>query len=171
MNTRRWVALLGALGALLVAAACTSSPANGTSSLSEPAAYVTAIRWYVDTEIGTSATPATGALVLYVAPADGKAISVQAQASVVVDLADMKDRVVVRFTDGRDDALNLDVENQPVKNKGVLLLVGPVATGSSPIDVKVGVYRDANDVSSFVMKIVAKGDTFEVTSVTQVGQS
>jgi hypothetical protein len=110
---------------------------------------------------------------MFVAPADGKPIGEQAQADVAAEMADMKDVVVVRFLDVRDDAVQTDVEGEPVKDDGVLLLVGPVEEGPPPLELQVGVYHNADDEHTFTMKIskARNGDQqFDATSVSEIDQ-
>jgi hypothetical protein len=157
-------------GLALALGAC-SSDKPGVKPLKTADAYVAAIRWYLDENpqpTPTSDEPAPDPLIVYVAPDSGKAISSVAQANVVEDMADLKDVVTVRFADVRDDALDTDAENQPVKDGGVLLLVGEVQQGPPPVDVDVSVYRDANDEHDYVMKVVRSGDEFISSSVTEV---
>lgn len=171
MNRRRWGALVWVIGASLAATSCTSdSPAN--SSISTAAAYSAAIRWYLDSidTTATSNTISSGPLIVYVAPESGKAINPQAQASVVKEMSDMSDIVTVRFADVRDDALQSDIDALPVKDDGVLLLVGEVPNHAAPVDVQVAVYHDSQDTHTFVMKIIASGDSFRATAVSEVAR-
>ena len=52
----------------------------------------------------------------------------------------------VRFADERDDAIDTDVEGEPVKDDGVLLIVDDFDTeGVTQVPVGVTVYHDADD--------------------------
>lgn len=152
-----------------------SSASTADHTVSTADAYSAAIRWYLDsvdtpTPADTVGTAPTGPVVVYVAPASGKAINSQAQASVVREMSDMTDVVTVRFADARDDALQIDVEAMPVKDDGVLLLVGEVPNSTAPVAVKVAVYHDATDTHTFVMTVTESGDSFVATSVSEVVQ-
>ena len=159
VSGRRGVSLIGAflavVSVVLFLAACTSDSA-GVKPLSTADAYTAAINWYVDS---LPAPPPTtdgdtpGPVIVYVVSETGKPINSQVQASVVADLADRKDEVTVRFADVRDDALDVDVENQPVKDGGVLLLVGEVEERPPPVDLNIDVYRDIEDDVAYTMKI------------------
>jgi hypothetical protein len=59
----------------------------------------------------------------------------------------------VRFADVRDDALDVDVEGQPVKDGGVLLLVGEVDERPPPVDLNIDVYRNVDDDTAYTMKV------------------
>lgn len=168
VSRRRLGGLICALSALVGVAACGIDD-NGPVSIKASDAYSAAIRWYLD---GVEAAPATtiigdgaGPLIVYVAPESGKAIDSQAQASVVAEMADMTDRVTVRFADVRDDALDIELPDLPVKDNGVLLIVGAVAEGPPPVDVDVDVYRNADDQHTFTMRITTAGDSFRATAV------
>jgi hypothetical protein len=156
------------LSALVGVTACGSDD-NGPISIKTSDAYSAAIRWYLDSVEATPPTTAagdgSGPLIVYVAPESGKAIDSQAQASVVAEMADMTDRVTVRFADVRDDALDMEVPDLPVKDDGVLLIVGAVTEGPPPVDVDVAVYRNADDEHTFTMRITTAGDSFRATAV------
>jgi hypothetical protein len=163
-----------AVSASLGATAC-SSDSTADPNVSTADAYSAAIRWYLDSIESTATTATTGTtdsgpLIVYVAPESGKAINSQAQASVVREMSDMSDIVTVRFADVRDDALQSGVETLPVKDDGVLLLVGDVPDETPPVDVHVAVYHDVDDTHTFVMQITASGDSFRATEVSEVAQ-
>ena len=170
MSRTRLGALICAVSALLGVTACGSDP-PGPVSITTSDAYSAAIRWYLDNNhVATPATSVSGdggkPLIVYVAPESGTAIDSQAQASVVAEMADMTDQVTVRFADVREDALDTEAPELPVKDAGVLLIVGAVTQGPPPVDVDVDVYRSVDDQTTFTMRITASGDTFRATAVT-----
>ena len=168
MSRRRLGGLICALSALLAATGC-GSDHHGPAAITTADAYSAAIRWYLDSADATPSTSTAGngsdALIVYLAPASGKAIDSQVQASVVSDIADMKNRVTVRFADVRDDALDVETPDMPVKDHGVMLIVGTVTEGPPPVDVEVEVYRSVNDDSPITMRITASDDAFRATAV------
>jgi len=174
VSGRRWVSLIGAflvaVNLVVLLAACTSD-SPGVKPLSTADAYAAAISWYVDSLPApppTTGGDAPGPVLVYVVSQSGKSISSQAQASVAADFADRKDDVTVRFLDLRDDALDLDVETQPVKDGGVLLLVGEVEERPPPVDLEVEVYYNIDEVVTYSMKIHRKGDDITATAQTVV---
>lgn len=177
MIRRRRGGLVCALSAALLIAAGCDSGGDGPRSVSTADAYVAAIRWYVDTvpvpqPTVTSDSVDDGPTLVYIAPADGNPIDASAQASVVSALSDMSDSIEVRFADVRDDAIDLESEEEPVKEGGALLLVGKVAEGTPPVEVAIEVYHDVDHDESFQMRIVRNGsDGYTVTAVTQLEQS
>jgi len=171
VSGRRGVSLISAsvvaIGIVLFLAACTSD-SGGVKPLSTADAYSAAINWYVDSlpvPPPTTGGDTPGPVIVYVVSETGKAINSQVQASVVADLADRKDDVTVRFADVRDDALDVDVEGQPVKDGGVLLLVGEVEERPPPVDLDIDVYRNVDDDVAYTMKVHRSGD--EVTATAQ----
>ncbi len=168
MSRRRWGGLICALSAVVGMTAC-GSEEGGPISIKASDAYSAAIRWYLDSVETTppTTTPAgdSDPLIVYVVPGSGKAIDSQVQASVAAEMADMTDLVTVRFADVRDDALDMEVSGLPVKDNGVLLIVGVVAEGPPPVDVDVDVYRNAEDEHTFTMRITTAGDSFRATAV------
>ena len=161
---------LVALGVLGVLAACGSDEPQQPADVSTADAYNAAIRWYLSTVPAPTDTANSKPTIVYVAPASGNVIDVQTQADVAAEMADMKDVVIVRFADLRDDALDLDVEGEPVKEDGVLLLVGEVAEGPPPVDFNVGVYHNAEQETLYSMRIIRSGETFAAATVTEVAQ-
>jgi len=154
----------------LLLAACSSGGEKSHTTVTAADAYNAAIRWYLGTVPAPTGTADTKPAVVYIAPESGKAINVGTQAAVAAEMADMKDVVVVRFADVRDDALDVDVDGKPVKDDGVLLLVGEIDEGQPPLDMNVGVYRNADDQALYSMTITRSGESFVATSVTEVAQ-
>ena len=161
-----FVLRLSLIGLLL--GAC-GSDRDGVKRLKKADAYVAAINWYVDS---LPAPPPTtdgggpGPVVVYVVNEQGGAINSDVQASVVSQLAGRKDDVTVRFADVRDDALQLDVEDQPVKEDGVLLLVGDVDERPPPLEFDVDVYRNLNDEVAYTMKVSRNNSQVTATAQT-----
>ncbi|MCU1399287.1 MAG: hypothetical protein JWN62_2396 [Acidimicrobiales bacterium] len=171
MLASRWGGVVGAAALMLCTAAC-SSGAAGPKSVTTADAYSAAIRWYLTTSVATATTTSVpgSPLVVYVAPESGKAISSQTQASVVKDMSAMSEVVTVRFADARDEVLQTEVDDLPVKDGAVLLLVGEVKEAAPPVDVTVDIYRSVNDSHEYTMTISGSGDLFEATQVSEVAQ-
>lgn len=170
MSGRRGVSLIVAVNVVLFLAACTSDSA-GVKPLTTGDAYSAAINWYVDSLPApppTTGGEAPGPVIVYVVSESGKSINSQAQASVVADFADRKDDVTVRFLDLRDDALDLDIDKQPVKDGGVLLLVGEVEERPPPVNLDVVVYHNVDDAVAYSMKIHRTNGEITATAQTVV---
>jgi hypothetical protein len=175
VSGRRWVSLIGAaicVSALSLASAC-SSDSPGVKPIKAADAYTAAINWYVDslpTPPPTTNGDAPGPAIVYVFSESGQAIPSDVQASVARNMAERKDEVTVFFIDVRDDALDVDLENQPVKDDGVLLLVGDVAEGPPPVNVLLNVYRDGTDNQPYEMKVFRSGSDVIATGETVAPQ-
>ena len=170
MLASRWGGVVGALALTLCTAAC-SSDTTGPKAVKTADAYSAAIRWYVSTNAATVPTTfAAGPLVVYVAPESGKAINSETQAAVVKEMSSMSDVVTVRFADVRDEVLETDIVELPVKDGAVLLLVGEVKEAVPPVDVTVDVYRSIADSHVYTMTITGSADPFEATRVSEVAQ-
>lgn len=168
MSGRRGVAWIGAAAGALAMGACSSS-SEGIKPIKRADAYVAAINWYVESlpePPPTTGGDEPGPVVVYIGTQSGTAIDSQVQAFVVEDMADRKDDVTLRFLDVRDDALEMDQEDQPVKDDGVLLLVGEFEEAKPPIHVELEVYRNAADIATYDMKVFRSGDDVTATGET-----
>jgi hypothetical protein len=162
--------MLCALATLLLVAACGSDDGKRPAKVGAADAYNALIRWYLGTLPAPTDSSPKEPEIVFVAPAAGKTIAPATQAAVAAEMADMDDVVMVRFTDQADDALDLDVDDQPVKDNGVLLLVEDVPEARPPVDTHVIVYHNENDQKAYSVKIIRSGNSFAATSVTEVAQ-
>lgn len=147
---------------MLVALASCSPDGGPDPDLRTARIYEAALRWALDTD--PPPPPDGGDLIaVYVASSDGSSIATQAQLEVVNT---MRDEATLRFTDAQDDALDEDVEGRPVKDEGVLVVVGLVAD-RSPLDLEIQVYRNEVDDRSYVLRMAGGGDSWRVTAATE----
>jgi hypothetical protein len=170
VNKLRRRAILCALGAVVFAAACGSDKPDNPATVTAADAYNAAIRWYLGTVPEPTGTADPKPEIVFVAPASGKPIDVRTQAAVAAEMSDKDDVVMVQFTDVIDDALDVDLDGRPVKDDGVLLIVGDVTEVAPPLEMNVGVYRNENDDKLYSMKVIPAGDSFVATSVIEVVQ-
>lgn len=90
-------------------------------------------------------------------------------ATVQSDVADqLQDEVDVRFADGRDEAIETGETDQPVRDSGVLLMVGDVPEEGNPVDVPIEIYRSELDTSTVVFTVAERASTWVVTATSQV---
>jgi len=150
---RRSAAAIALATLLAVLSSCSSAATGNPLDVTNTNAYEAAIRWYIADLPQPTDTTNTGPLIMFVAPSSGKTIDAHTQAAVAKDLADMKDVVVVRFLDDRDDAVQLDVAGRPVKDRGVLLLVNSFSPHPPPLDLQVSVYRSEAETSNYELTI------------------
>lgn len=175
VNRRRRGGIVWALCSLLVLEAC-SSDGDVPRSVTAADAYVAVIRWYVaqapQPPPSNTADSDPQPTHLYILSTEGNTIDAQDQATVVAELADISDSVMVVFADTRDEAVDLEVVGEPVKDQGALLLVGNVEEGQPPVDLSLQVYRSADDHWMVQMQIVRDGlEEFSVSDVTELAQS
>jgi len=140
--------------------ACRSDDGGTSPSVSTSDAYLAIVDWQVD----RAGPPTTGTPlpVIYITSENGKTIDPGVQAKVASKTVDV---AKVRFADQRDDAIDTDVEGEPVKDDGVLLIVDDFDTADvTEVAVGVTVYHDADDTEHLVLIVTAGEEGAQVTS-------
>lgn len=156
----------------LVGAACddgTSSPENTTTDgepvVTEigPADAITAlVRWHVDvTEPVVDDAGDVELPIVYLASATGETIDVGIQAAVAERTAD---DAVVRFADDRSEAVDDGADEHPVKDDGVLLLLGELPEPAPTVTFPVTRYRAADDEQILEIEVAATSAGAELTA-------
>ena len=165
---RRTVAVALALALALGFSACGDN--SHEPSMVEPdEVYVAVIRWQLARQEPSQGSDPSDSVagelpVLYIAAADGTAIDAKVQARVA---AATTDEAKVRFADSRDEALDLDLETEPVRDVGVLLsIAGVEPEASRQTSTEVIVYRSTADQQTFLLTVSAAGDGASITSST-----
>jgi hypothetical protein len=148
----------GAVVALGIAAsACGSDDAPDSSDVDPAAAYAAIVEWQageqepIIDDNGEVQLP-----VIYVAAADGDTIDVGVQADVAESTVDI---ATVRFTDDKGDAFDGDLDDQPVREDGVMLLVGPMPDPGPSVLVDVTRYSSVDRSEPFQLKITQPSGT------------
>jgi hypothetical protein len=90
-----------------------------------------------------------------------KRIAAKVQAEVA---AALDDEAEIRFADERSEVVLEHEEDEPVRDDGVLVLIGPVTTGKDPVRVDVEVYRSTVDSSKRVVTVGMRSSQWTVTS-------
>jgi hypothetical protein len=146
---RRVAVALLAVGA----ASCTTDPANGDPGVTPAAAYVAIVEWQVDEqapvldEDGEVVPP-----VVFVVADGGSTIDVGVQAAVAEATADW---ATVRFADQPSETFDESVEGQPVRDEGVMLLVGPLPEEAPSIEFGMVRYTAADDAEPLLVEVTA----------------
>jgi hypothetical protein len=164
-------ALVVALVPVLTAGITACGDETREPELVEPdEVYLAVIRWQLSRQdTGPAAsTPTSGdggdLPVVYVAAADGSKIDTNVQARVAHATVD---EATLRFADSRDEALEMDDENEPVRDGGVLLSIAmdesAVATQRTT---EVVVYRSIDDQQTWLLTVDASGDSATITAST-----
>ena len=160
------------LAALLVGSACddgTTAP-QGTSPTGEPVvteigpgdALTALVQWYVaETEpvVDDAGDPVLP--VIYMASESGETVAVGVQATVAERSAD---DAVVRFADDRSEAIDDDLDGSPVKDDGVLMLLGEIPEAAPSVTFPVTLYRSADDEQTLEVDVTATGTGVEITA-------
>jgi hypothetical protein len=165
-RVKKWPAM-GLAIALFAVAGCSdgSDTTPDANQVVAADAYIAVVDWEVSEhdpvmdEDGDVELP-----VVYVAPADGETIDVGIQAAVVEATVDI---AIVRFADEAAEALDADTEGEPVKDDGVLLIVGDLPEPSRTIELVVVRYQSIEDDSMLTVEITASADGAAVTSTLQ----
>ena len=134
-------------------AACSDSDTATPGQVDQSGAYTAIVEWQageqepVVNDDGTVKLP-----VIYVAAADGATIDVGVQASVAAATVDIAD---VRFADESSEAFDSGIDDEPVIDQGVMLLVGAIPDPARTIDVELLRYVDVGTSSAFTLQITA----------------
>lgn len=163
-SAARWPALALAVGIAVASTGCDdgSGASPATPEVGATGALIAVIDWEVSeyepmvNEDGDVELP-----VVYVAPAGGGTIDVGVQAAVVEATVET---AIVRFADEAGEALDTDVDGEPVKDDGVLLIVGDMPDPSRTIEFGVVRYRSIDDDAVLTVEIRASADGAEVVS-------
>ena len=150
--------------------ACNSSGSTTTRGVTASDAIVAIVAWQTsEMPPRSDASGETQLPVIFVVADDGATLDVGVQADVARATVDM---ATVRFADDIDDTFDPDVVDEPVRDEGVLLLVGPVPDPSRTITVAVERYQAIDDRQALQLEIVATagadaaGPRARVTSAT-----
>ena len=169
-------ALLVGAAALLGASALTSCDDDTPAGVVGPADAITAVvAWQAGEQEPVIADDGEVQLpVIYVVADAGTTIDVGVQAAVAASTVDW---ATVRFADDIADTFDPDLEGDPVRDDGVMLLVGPIPDPARSIELALVRYTSLNDGEPVVVTIVsepAPDDTSDapapratVTSATQ----
>ncbi len=151
---------MAALLAVFAIAACDSGADEPSDVVGSADAITAAVAWQageqepiVDDD-GESQLP-----VVFVVADDGATIDVGVQADVAADTVDW---ATVRFADDIADTFDPDIEGEPVRDDGVLLLIGPMPEPARSVELQLVRYSDIDSGEAFTLEITAEmrsGDT------------
>ena len=116
-------------------------------------AYTAIVEWQVGEQepvIGDTGEPLLP--VIFVVADNGGMIDVGAQAEVAEATAEW---ATVRFADDVADTFDSGVEGAPVRDDGVMLVVGPMPAPAPTIDVDVVRHLSLDDSEPFVLQVTA----------------
>lgn len=153
-----------AAAAALVLIGCASEPEAERASVTPTNGYTAIVRWeieriepVVDAE-GNVETP-----VIYLAASSGETVDVRVQANVV---SNIDDAAVIRFADHASDARDETLEDQPVKDDGVMILIDDFEPDQARVEVRIVRYQSIDDDNAWILEVTATDDGATVAAVT-----
>lgn len=153
------VAVLGIVG-------CASDTEPVRATVTTSTAYAAIVRWEVDrSEPVVDADGNVEAPVVYLAGGSGETIDVRVQADVVSDVGDA---AVIRFADDARDVRDDGLDNEPVKDDGVLFLVDKFELDQARVEARVVRYVSIDDETAWILDLTATDDGAVIESATVV---
>ena len=162
MSNRSWIGAAIAVLGVFSLGSCSGD--ETASDVVGPADGITAaVAWQADEQEPVIADNGEVQLpVIYVVADSGSSFDVGVQAAVAEATADW---ATVRFADDIADTFDGAVEGEPVRDDGVMLLIGPIPEPARSIELDVVRYIAVDDSEAFVLEIVsepAADDTSDV---------
>lgn len=159
MGGKRGLRVIAILVVSVVGAACGSVADDPeTSDRRTAAVYESILDWMLAQEPGVIVDEKPE-WVMFVASRSEGLVDLDVQVA-VVDALDP--RVFVRFIDERSEAVDVDSENESVRDGGLLVGLGAVAEEGESVEVYVDRYRDADDVEAWLVTVRRSGETWEI---------
>ncbi len=144
------VALLGAFAL----ASCGGDDAAPADVVGSADAITAAVAWQADEQEPVLDDKGEPVLpVIFVVAGDGTTIDVGVQAEVAGATVDW---ATVRFADRAADAFDPDVDGEPVRDGGVMLLVGPIPEPAPSIELEVVRYSALDEGQPLTLEIVSE---------------
>lgn len=158
---RAW-RVAAAAAALLAIVGCTSDPEPGRSTVTPSDAYTAIVRWEIErSERVVDSDGNVEAPVIYLAAGSGGTVDVGVQADVV---SNIDDDAVIRFADDARDARDDDLDNEPIKDDGVMILIDEFEPDQAKVDGRIVRYVSFDDDDAWVLEITATDDGAVVES-------
>jgi hypothetical protein len=143
--------------------ACADDPSDGDPNVTPAAAYVALVEWQVsDQEPVLDDDGEVVVPVVFVATDDGSTIDVGVQAEVAEATADWAN---VRFADQPAETFESGVEGEPVRDDGVMLLVGPLPAAAPSIQLDVVRYVAVDDSEALRVEVAATPGPSDTSAV------
>lgn len=164
---------IAALVAMAAAGGCSNGDDAPSDVVGSADAITAAVAWQADEQEPVLDDDGEAQLpVIFVVADDGATIDVGVQADVAASTVDW---ATVRFADDVADTFDPDLDGEPVRDDGVLLLLGPMAEPARSVEVDLVRYAAADSGEAFTLEITAATGTDDgaampravVTAVTQ----
>ena len=157
---------IAAVVAVLALVGCTSDPQPERATVTPANAYTAIVRWEIErNEPVTDADGNVEAPVIYLAAGSGGTVDVRVQADVV---ANIDDGAVIRFADDARDARDARLDNEPVKDNGVMILIDEFEPDQAKVEARIVRYQSIDDNSTWILHVTATatGESAAVSSAT-----
>ena len=149
---------------MLALVGCTSDPPTERATVTPTNAYTAIVRWEIArSEPVLDADGNVEAPVIYIAAASGGTVDVRVQADVV---SNIDDAAVIRFADDARDAREEELDNEPVKDNGVMILIDEFEPDQAKVEARIVRYQSIDDDNAWILHVTASGDSAAVSSAT-----
>jgi hypothetical protein len=164
LRNRVALGVASAAVAVLALAGCTSDPELQRATVTPAEAYTAIVRWEIEwSEPVLDADGNVEAPVIYLAAGAGGTVDVRVQADVV---ANIDDAAVIRFADDARDARDEKLENIPVKDNGVMILIDEFEPDQAKVEARIVRYQSIDDNSTWILQLTSTIDSAAVSSAT-----
>mgnify|MGYP007123540453 CR=1 FL=1 len=148
--------------ALLTLVGCTSDPELEQATVTPANAYTAIVEWEIERSAPVlDAAGNVEAPVIYLAAGAGGTVDVSVQADVV---ANIDGAAVIRFTDDARDARDEELENIPVKDNGIMILIDEFEPDQAKVEVRIMRYQSIDDNGTWILQMTSTIDGTAVSS-------
>ena len=150
---QRGAPALLAVVALVALGACGSDDATATRTVGPADAITAAVAWQADEQAPVLDDDGEEQLpVIFVVAEPGSTVDVGVQADVAAATVDW---ATVRFADDVADTFDPDLEGEPVRDDGVMLLIGPMPDPARTVELGLVRYVAVGDGEAITLEITA----------------
>jgi len=155
-----------AVAGVIALVGCTSDPEPVQPTVTPGNAYTAIVRWELEqTEPIVDADGNVVEPIIYLAAGSGGMVDVRVQADVV---SAIDDAAVIRFADDARDARDESLDQIPVKDDGIMLLIDEFEPDQAKVEARTVRYRSLDDNDAWILEVVATDDGATVTSANVV---
>jgi hypothetical protein len=163
-RSRGALSVAAAAVAVLALVGCGSDPEPEQATVTPTNAYTAIVRWEIErSEPMIDAEGNVEAPVIYLAAGSGGIVDVRVQANVV---SNIDEDAVIRFADDARDARNEDLDNEPVKDNGVMILIDEFEPDQAKVEARVVRYQSIDDNNAWILEVAATDDGAAVALAT-----
>jgi hypothetical protein len=143
--------------AVFAVVACGDGDGSPTEFVGSADAITAAIAWQADEQepvVDDDGEPQLP--VIFVVADDGATIDVGVQADVAAQSVDW---ATVRFADDVTDTFDPDLDGEPVRDDGVLLVIGPMPDPARSVELDLVRYTSVDGAEAFTLEVTAEVHT------------